>query len=123
MAHVNEKNLHKFLQDEGQRTISIFMLHENQLKWAVSNDLKKYFETLISFYNDLLENKNYTYKEVEQSEAIVETHERLINTYEELKLDFKKKDFKIVYENGTLSQVLDRNKLCNSSVWWIGEGQ
>ena len=89
MAHVNEKNLHKFLQDEGQRTISIFMLHENQLKWAVSNDLKKYFETLISFYNDLLENKKYTYKEVEQSEAIVETHERLIKTYEEIKLDFK----------------------------------
>ena len=99
------KNLGKFLEDEGHRTIALCMLHEKQLKWATAKDLYDYLNKIYLRNMHMLEVGDFNFRLAADSATLRQIHQRLINTYKEMKGELKKKDPKIVYENGGITKI------------------
>ena len=86
------------------------------MKWATANDLVTF---LIRFINDnlnRLEIGDFNFRIATNSEHLRKIHQRLIDTYKNLKKDLKyddktgeflNKDMKHVYDNGTITNIQD----------------
>ena len=81
------KNLVEYLEKLWHRNIAICMLHEKTLKLATINDLIKFLDDLI--YDNLhrLEFGDFHIKIATDSESLRKIHQRLIDTYKNVKKD------------------------------------
>ena len=84
-AHI--KNLFEYLEKLGHRNIAVCMLHEKQLKWATANDLVTFLNRFINDNLNRLEIGDYNFKIATNSKHLRKSHQRLIDTYKNLKMD------------------------------------
>ena len=99
------------------------MLHEKQLKWATAKDLYDFLTRIFERNCRQVEIGDFNFRLAADSATLLKIHQRLINTYKELKGQVKKKNPMIVYDNGGITKIQDHQKLYESSVHWIGEEQ
>ena len=99
------------------------MLHEEQLKWATAKDLVDFLIRIIKRNLHLVDIGDFNIRLATDSSALRVIHQRLINTYKELRGQLKKKDPRVVSDNGTITKIQDHQKLYDSCVHWIGKEQ
>ena len=96
------------------------MHHEDQVKLAAVTGVVIFLKNQIAESKLLLESDDLKIEEAIRFETTRVIHKNLKDTYKQLKKEMKNDDPKLVSENGRISQILNHEKMNESSTFWIG---
>ena len=101
--------------------LTIFMIFDEEFKHMLANDLCIFFQDKIEEIEELFQIGKVVGDQVSYYQNITLTHERLMTKYMLNEKEItQNKDPKLVTKNGTVTQIINKDKLLKSMKYWIG---
>jgi len=114
----------EFMQDLGQKMISIGMNMEPEFKEMFCSNASNFMNnSSIEIIDILTSEEDIEDRDIMKYEIIDETQERLISKYEQIKLDMTSKDPRLISDNGSITQIIYFKKFWKSMLIWLSKSQ